>query len=90
MRPIWVAAFIIALIPLVLVFLRFEAGSRSTNKAQPGPFQATIGTFITCAGLIMMAMNGIWADNALGVNWIALGLIVVGVGLATKRLFNKV
>jgi len=90
MRPIWVAAFIIALIPLVLVFLRFEAGSRSTNKAQPGPFQAAIGTFITCAGLIMMAMNGIWADNALGVNWIALGLIVVGVGLATKRLFNKV
>lgn len=85
MRPVWIVLFIVVLIPLVLIFLRFEAGSRATDKGQPGPFQAIPGALITCAGLIMMAMNGIAADNFIGVNWIAVGLVVVGVGIATKR-----
>lgn len=84
-RPIWVVLFITMLIPLVLIFLRFEAGSRATAKGQPGPYQAIPGALITCAGLIMMAMNGISAANFIGINWIAVGLVILGVGVATKR-----
>ena len=86
MRPLWVALFIVVLIPLVLIFLRFEAGSRVSKHSQPGPLQAVIGTFITCGGLIMMAMDGISATNFLGVNWIALVMVLLGVGVATKRI----
>lgn len=89
MRPLWVALYILALIPLVLIFLRFEAGSRATGDNLPGPFQALIGTFVTCGGLIMLAMNGISAANALGVNWIALVMVVLGVSIATKRIGSK-
>jgi len=85
MRPVWVALYIGMLIPLVLIFLRFESGSRATEKGQPGPYQAIPGAFLTCGGLIMMAMNGISAENFIGVNWIAVGLVVLGVGVATKR-----
>ncbi len=83
MRPLWVILNIVVLIPLVLVFLRFEAGSKASIKAQPGPLQAIPGAFITCGGLVMMAMSGIGADNFIGVNWVAVGLVVFGVLIAT-------
>lgn len=87
LRPIWVGLYVLLLIPLVLIFLRFEAGSRAVNEKLPGPLQALLGALVTCAGLVMMALSGIGADNLLGVNWIAVGLVVAGVGLATRRIW---
>ena len=34
----------------------------------------------------MMALSGVAATTGLGVNWIALGAVLLGVFLATKRL----
>ena len=87
LRPLWIAIFVSVLVPLVLIFVRFEAGSRATSAAQPGPWQAMLGAVTTCAGLVMMALSGIGADNFIGVNWIAVGLVLFGVGLATRRVF---
>ena len=87
LRPVWVALYIVLLIPLVLIFLRFEAGSRAARDAQPGPSQALVGALVTCGGLVMMALNGIGAANVIGVNWIAVLLVLAGVGLATKRVW---
>jgi len=86
MRPVWLGLFMAALLPLVLIFLRFEAGSAGGREAAPGPMQAIPGALITCAGLVMMALAGIGGDTALGVNWIALGLVCLGVLLATRRV----
>ncbi len=86
MRPLWVAIYIAMLIPLVLIFLRFEAGSRTANSGQPGQVQATLSALLTCAGLIMIAMNGIGAATSIGVNWIAVALVALGVAGATKRI----
>ncbi|MDF1668174.1 MAG: acyltransferase [Roseovarius sp.] len=86
MRPIWFGLFIATLVPLVAIFVRFESGSRGGSAAVPGPLQAIPGALITCGGLVMVAMTGIGADTALGVNWLALGLVVAGVVLATKRV----
>ncbi len=85
-RPVWLILFVIALIPLVLVFVGFEAGSRGKGTAPPGPAQAICGALVTCGGLVMMAMSGIGADNALGFNWVAVVLVVLGVVLATRAI----
>ncbi len=86
MRPLWIACFIVILIPLVLIFVRFEAGSRAASDRHPGPMQAVIGALLTCAGLVMMALGGVGADTATGVNWIAVCLVLFGVLAATKRI----
>lgn len=85
-RPLWLVAFCLVLAPLVAMFLPFEAGSKTPQERRPGPWAALLGTLVTCAGLIMMAMHGIGAENALGVNWIAVLLVMGGVFLATRRI----
>ena len=85
MRPIWVVLFTLVLIPFVLLFVRFEAGSKTTAQMRPGPWQAMLGALMTCSGLVVMAMVGLGKDNAIGVNWLAVGLVVVGVFVATRR-----
>lgn len=86
MRPVWLALFIAALVPLVLIFVRFESGSGNGSGSIPGPAQAIPGALLTCGGLVMMALSGIGADTTLGVNWLALGLVLFGVLLATRRI----
>lgn len=86
MRPIWLSLFTLVLVPLVLIFVRFEASSRTKPAGRPGPMQAMLGALMTCAGLIVMAMVGLGADNATGVNWLAVGLVVIGVLVATRRV----
>lgn len=86
LRPLWLGLYVLALVPLVLIFVRFEAGKQTEQSKRPGMGQAVLGALLTCAALVMMALNGIGAANILGVNWIALGLVVAGVRLATRRL----
>ncbi|MDJ1016613.1 MAG: acyltransferase [Paracoccaceae bacterium] len=86
LRPVWVLLFTAALIPFVGVFLRFEAASRAPGTTPPGPARALIGALVTCGGLIMIALSGIGAASAIGVNLIAVALVVVGVGIATWSL----
>ena len=82
-RPIWIFGMALVLIPFLLLFLRFENASRVAGTRLPGPTQAVIGALVTCAGLVMIALKGIGADNALSVNLVALTLVVVGVSSAT-------
>ena len=85
-RPIWLVAFCIVLAPFVGIFLPFEAGSKTPQERRPGPWASALGTLVTCAGLIMIAMFGIGADTLLGVNWIAVALVMGGIFLATRRI----
>ena len=85
-RPIWMLVYIAVLLPFVLIFMRFEGASKGPSTGLPGPWQATIGALTTCAGLVIMAMSGIGADNPIGLNWVALALVVLGVGLGTRKL----
>ncbi len=85
-RPIWLVAFTGMLIPFLAIFLRFESGSRAATSAQPGPWQAVPGAVITCGGLIMMALTGVGASSAIGINWIAISMVLAGVVLAVVRI----
>ncbi|MEP3345475.1 MAG: acyltransferase [Litoreibacter sp.] len=85
MRPIWVMLFTAVLIPFVLVFVVFEAGSRTKAEMRPGPWQAMLGALMTCSGLVTAAMVGLGKENSIGVNWLAVALVVLGVLVATRR-----
>jgi hypothetical protein len=85
LRPIWIVCFVVALIAFVVTFLRFEAAPSAADAATPGPVRAIVGALLTCTGLVMMALNGIGSESPIGVNWIALVLVLVGVALATLR-----
>ncbi|NND20447.1 MAG: acyltransferase [Silicimonas sp.] len=82
-RPIWVIGMIVMLVPFLAIFMRFENASRVAGTALPGPAQAMIGALITCSGLVMIALSGIGGNSVLGVNVIALILVLGGVGIAT-------
>ena len=86
MRPIWLLLFTVVLIPFVLIFVVFEAGSRTKADMRPGPWQAMVGALMACAGLVAMAMSGLGGQNALGVNWLAILLVALGVLVATRQL----
>lgn len=86
LRPIWIAALIVGLLPFIAVFGRFESGSRSRADVGPGIVQTTVGTIQSCAGLTLLALNGVSLDRSPGVNWIPVLLTVLGVLLATKPL----
>lgn len=86
LRPMWLLFYLIALIPLALIFVRFESATKGGPDKTPGPWQSVPGAFVTCGGLIMMALTGVGANTALGVNWIAIALVLGGVFLATRRV----
>ena len=84
-RPVWLLVFAAILVPFLATFLRFESASKGASAAQPGPWQAVPGAIVTCGGLIMMALTGVGAGSALGINWIAIAMVLAGVLLATIR-----
>ena len=86
MRPVWLLAYAAALVPFVLIFMAFESASSAKGDALPGPAQSMLGAVMTCSGLVMMALSGIGAPTALGVNWIAVALVAAGVFLATRSV----
>ncbi|MEM9969815.1 MAG: acyltransferase [Pseudomonadota bacterium] len=85
-RPLWLALFGAMLVPFLAIFLRFESGGKGGTDTQPGPWQAVPGALVTCGGLIMMALAGVGADTALGINWVSIVMVLAGVMLGTIRL----
>lgn len=84
-RIVWIAALLVALAPLVMIFGRLEEGSKAADGAMPGPLRATLGALLACGGLTFMALDGTYSDNALGVNVVPIALVLAGVALAALR-----
>lgn len=86
LRPVWVAVLIAGLTPFILVFGRFESGSRGQGAPGAGALQTGVGAVLSCGGLSMLALGGVSLDRFPGVNWMPVLLIVVGVLVATRQL----
>ena len=82
-RLIWLPAMALVLIPFLLIFMRFENGSRFPGRDFPGPTPAMLGALLTCVGLVTMALQGLASQGPLGVNFLATALVVGGVALST-------
>jgi hypothetical protein len=81
-RPLWILAYAVATFPFLLVFARFE---RPASGAEPRPaavWLQLLGCTVACAGLAMLALDGIGGSGWLGLRWIPLLSPLVGAGLA--------
>jgi hypothetical protein len=80
-RPLWLVVYSVVSLPFLLVFARFERPA-DDGRARPLAAQVLLGCAIGCAGLAMLALDGIGGNGWLGLRWIPLSLPLVGAGIA--------
>lgn len=76
----WIVVFLIAVIPFVLLFSRFER-PRPHQGPPPSAGRQILGALLMASGLALLALDGIDSDNALGIRWPVLLLPVAGAWL---------
>jgi Acyltransferase family len=81
----WLAANAIALVPLVVVFGRFER-PRATEGAPAPAWRYVVGALMTVAGLALLAAWGVGGYGMFGLNVWGLALAFAGVGLVASRI----
>jgi hypothetical protein len=81
-RPLWLAALLAVLLPLVALFGSLESGSRESDGSLPGPVRATLGALLASGGLTFLALQGTASETAPGVNLIPVVLALAGVALS--------
>jgi surface polysaccharide O-acyltransferase-like enzyme len=81
----WVMANAIALAPLIVVFGRFER-PRATEGPPAPAWRYVAGALLTCAGLALLAAQGVGGYGRLGLNVWGVALAVAGIGLVASRV----
>jgi hypothetical protein len=88
-RPVWILILSTVLLTLVPIFLRFER-LRKRDKSPSIPiWRSLIGAFLFCAGLATLTLNGITADNLIGIRFVELTLPFLGATIAGFGFFSK-
>jgi fucose 4-O-acetylase-like acetyltransferase len=79
-RPAWLTAYALGSVPFLAVFARFERwGSAGTPERV---WRQLLGCFIACAGLSLLALDGVAGTGWLGLRPIPLLLPFLGAALA--------
>jgi hypothetical protein len=81
----WLAANAIALVPLVVIFGRFERPG-ATDGAPAPAWRYVVGALLTVAGLTLLAAWGVGGSGTFGLNVWGLALTLAGVGLVASRI----
>jgi len=81
----WLLANAIALAPLVGVFGHFER-PRATESPPTPAWRNVVGALMTCAGLALLAAQGVGGYGRFGLNVWGLALTLAGVGLVASRI----
>ena len=87
LRPVWIAVYLAALLPFALLFGRFERipGARVTYPA----WRLVPGAVLACAGLALLALDGIAGEGVLGLRDGVLLLPFAGAVLGAVNPFRK-
>jgi hypothetical protein len=84
-RPLWMALLAVTLLPFLAAFLRFERMGGRAGAARPA-WRLVTGAILVCAGLALLALDGIGAPDGVGIKvWVVL-LPFVGAALFGVRL----
>jgi len=75
----------IALIPLVMVFGRFER-PRAPRGRQAPAWRYVLGALMTVNGLALLAAQGVGGHGRFGLNVWGLALALVGIGVVESRI----
>jgi len=80
----WVIANAIALAPLIVAFGHFERPRATTGPPAP-TWRYVVGALMTCAGLSLLAAQGVGGYGRLGLNVWGLALALAGIALVASR-----
>jgi len=80
LRPVWLVVYIIALTLLAVIFGRLERGGSSSPPGSS--WQLVLGALVACAGLAILALNGIVGEQWLGLRLYVLCLPFLGAVIA--------
>jgi Acyltransferase family len=81
----WIAANAIVLVPLAVIFRRFER-PRATEGAPAPAWRYVLGALLTMAGFRMLVTEGVGGSGRFGLNVWGITLALVGIGLVTSRI----
>jgi hypothetical protein len=81
-RPLWIFVYALVTLPFLLVFGRFERPASGAPTRPAAVWLQLLGCTIACAGLAMLALDGVGGDGWLGLRWIPLLTPLIGAGLA--------
>jgi hypothetical protein len=87
MRPLWLLVYLLALLPFALGFGRFER-SAVGDHIHP-PWRLVTAAVLICAGLALLALDGVAGDGWLGLRPAVLLLPFAGAVLAGVNPFRK-
>ena len=86
-RPVWIACYLIALLPFALGFGQFERGT-ARDHIHPS-WRLVFGAGLICAGLALLARDGVAGDGWLGLRVAVLLLPFAGAVLAGVNPLRK-
>ena len=81
-RPLWLLVYAVVTVPFLLAFGRFERPSTGRASRPAAVWLQLLGCIVACAGLAMLALDGVGGEGWLGLRWIQLLTPLVGAGLA--------
>jgi len=81
-RPIWILILSTVLLILVPIFLRYERLRKIEKPVFVPAWRLLIGAIFFCIGLAILTLNGIPADNFLGIRFVELALPFIGATIA--------
>jgi surface polysaccharide O-acyltransferase-like enzyme len=81
----WLAANAMALVPLVVIFGRFERPRPTVGPPAPA-WRYVVGALMTVAGLALLAAWGVGGSGTFGLNVWGLALALAGIGLIASRI----
>ncbi len=82
-RPIWHAVLVVALVPLGLVFSRFERPAKASG-ARPASWRLVVGALAVSFGMAFLALDGVAGES-----WLGLRLSVISLPLAGAALMRR-
>ncbi len=86
-RPVWLIVYVLALLPFALGFGRFER-SATGDHTYP-PWRLVSAATLICAGLALLALDGVVGDGWLGLRPVVLLLPFAGAVLAGVNPLRK-
>jgi fucose 4-O-acetylase-like acetyltransferase len=86
-RPVWLVVYLLALLPFALWFGRFER-SAAGDHIHP-PWRLISAAILMCAGLALLALDGVVGDDWLGLRVVVLLLPFAGAILAGVNPFRS-
>jgi fucose 4-O-acetylase-like acetyltransferase len=82
-RPVWHAVLVVALVPLALVFSRFERPGKARGDL-PAAWRLVVGALTVSFGMAFLALGGVAGEGWLGLNLWVIAMPIAGAALMRR------